>query len=361
MEQVPTPTRVTVPAEVTETATGFQIRVRSHGTSGVPLARRIAACIKDISGHEVPTGALDITLYRDDLRRAPARALMPTEIPSGGIDDKVVVLVDDVLYTGRTIRAAMDALVDFGRPQAIRLAVLVDRGHRHEDFVGPPEDPDALAIDVEESGGGEPPGFVLTREELENKMAVLLGGRAAEQLVFGRVSTGAADDLAKVKDCPWTMHVEMINGQTVVIATVNKKHEFKIVCQSLDLQTGKGQAMGTFGVESEKQRAEQRIQHQNGYARARLACRMCNTCFLISIAGRVVTAFVISLVRRCRISTILAPTLNSKGALRPEGLVAFVREFSTYRRLTGFPAGRLFSWQEFLSLSGLKQGKVAPR
>ena len=99
-------------------------------TRGVVLAQRVAERIRAIEDREVPVGALDITMYRDDLRRAPARALLPTEIPPGGIDDKVVVLVDDVLYSGRTIRAALDALNDIGRPRAVQLAVLVDRGHR---------------------------------------------------------------------------------------------------------------------------------------------------------------------------------------------------------------------------------------
>ena len=109
-------------------------------TRGVFLARRIAERIDAIEGRAVPVGSLDITMYRDDLRRAPARALLPTEIPSGGIDDKVVVLVDDVLYSGRTIRAALDAMNDIGRPRAVQLAVLVDRGHRElpirADYVG---------------------------------------------------------------------------------------------------------------------------------------------------------------------------------------------------------------------------------
>jgi pyrimidine operon attenuation protein / uracil phosphoribosyltransferase len=97
---------------------------------GVPLARRIAAAIEDNEGVEVPVGALDITFYRDDLSMVAQQPVVKgTELPSG-IDGRTIVLVDDVLYTGRTIRAAMDALVDFGRPQAIRLAVLVDRGHR---------------------------------------------------------------------------------------------------------------------------------------------------------------------------------------------------------------------------------------
>jgi pyrimidine operon attenuation protein/uracil phosphoribosyltransferase len=97
---------------------------------GVPLARRIAAAIEENEGVEIPVGALDITFYRDDLSMVAQQPVVKgTELPSG-IDGKTIILVDDVLYTGRTIRAAMDALVDFGRPLAIRLAVLVDRGHR---------------------------------------------------------------------------------------------------------------------------------------------------------------------------------------------------------------------------------------
>ena len=97
---------------------------------GVPLARRIAAAIGENETVDIPVGALDITFYRDDLSLVAQQPVVKgTELPSG-IDGKTIVLVDDVLYTGRTIRAAMDALVDFGRPQAIRLAVLVDRGHR---------------------------------------------------------------------------------------------------------------------------------------------------------------------------------------------------------------------------------------
>ncbi|GAB2509959.1 Bifunctional protein PyrR [Corynebacterium atrinae] len=109
-------------------------------SGGVPLAERLAAKIEEFSGVTVPVGALDITLYRDDLRRGPHRALKPTTIPTGGIDGSTVVLVDDVLYSGRTIRAALDALRDIGRPENIQLAVLVDRGHRQlpirADYVG---------------------------------------------------------------------------------------------------------------------------------------------------------------------------------------------------------------------------------
>jgi pyrimidine operon attenuation protein/uracil phosphoribosyltransferase len=109
-------------------------------TRGVALARRIAARLSAAEGREVPVGSLDVTMYRDDLRMRPARPLGPTEIPDDGIDGKVVVLVDDVLYSGRTIRAALDALGDLGRPRQVRLAILVDRGHRElpirADFVG---------------------------------------------------------------------------------------------------------------------------------------------------------------------------------------------------------------------------------
>jgi pyrimidine operon attenuation protein/uracil phosphoribosyltransferase len=107
---------------------------------GVPLAERIAERMASVEGVSVPVGSLDVTMYRDDLRLKPARALMPTDIPAGGIDGKTVVLVDDVLYSGRTIRAALDALTEVGRPKGVQLAVLVDRGHRElpirADFVG---------------------------------------------------------------------------------------------------------------------------------------------------------------------------------------------------------------------------------
>ena len=109
-------------------------------TRGVVLAERIGAALESISGQSIPLGALDATLYRDDLRRQPTRAPRPTSVPEGGIDGKTVVLVDDGLYSGRTIRAALDALSALGRPKIVRLAVLVDRGHRElpirADYVG---------------------------------------------------------------------------------------------------------------------------------------------------------------------------------------------------------------------------------
>ena len=111
-------------------------------TRGVPIARRLARALREINGDDIPTGALDITLYRDDLMRnpvGPQPVVRHTEIPFS-IDDRKILLVDDVLYTGRTIRAALDALIDFGRPRAIQLIVLVDRGHRElpikADYVG---------------------------------------------------------------------------------------------------------------------------------------------------------------------------------------------------------------------------------
>ena len=109
-------------------------------TRGVYLAGRLGARLSAFAGREVAVGALDITLYRDDLRLHPPRALEETRLPDGGISDAVVVLVDDVLYSGRTVRAALDALRDHGRPAVVQLAVLVDRGHRQlpirADYVG---------------------------------------------------------------------------------------------------------------------------------------------------------------------------------------------------------------------------------
>lgn len=109
-------------------------------TRGSLLARRIADIISRIEGADVPVGSLDVTLYRDDLAKHPTRASRPTEMPVAGIDGATVVLVDDVLYSGRTVRAALDALNDHGRPTAVRLAALIDRGHRElpirADYIG---------------------------------------------------------------------------------------------------------------------------------------------------------------------------------------------------------------------------------
>jgi pyrimidine operon attenuation protein/uracil phosphoribosyltransferase len=109
-------------------------------TRGVALARRLAERLAQVEDRPAPAGSLDITMYRDDLRLRPARTLGHTEVPPPGIDGRTVILVDDVLYSGRTVRAALDALGDLGRPRAVQLAVLVDRGHRElpirADYVG---------------------------------------------------------------------------------------------------------------------------------------------------------------------------------------------------------------------------------
>lgn len=131
-------------------------------TRGTTLADRLAAKIREFSGVDVPVGYLDITLYRDDLRAKPHRALEPTMVPSGGVDNAVVILVDDVLYSGRTVRAALDALRDLGRPAAVQLAVLVDRGHRElplrADYVGkniPTSRDETVAVHLEEYDGAD--------------------------------------------------------------------------------------------------------------------------------------------------------------------------------------------------------------
>ena len=128
-------------------------------TRGVALAARLAAAMSAVEGAAIPTGALDITLYRDDLRRHPTRAVGRSRLPAS-VDDAVVVLVDDVLFSGRTVRAALDALGDLGRPKAVRLAVLVDRGHRElpirADHVGknlPTRADERVSVRLEEVDG----------------------------------------------------------------------------------------------------------------------------------------------------------------------------------------------------------------
>jgi pyrimidine operon attenuation protein/uracil phosphoribosyltransferase len=152
------------------TRIGHEILERTNGatdvvllgipTRGVPLARRLAARLAETEGVGVPFGSLDITLYRDDLRLRPARTLGHTEVPDSGIDGMVVILVDDVLYSGRTVRAALDALSDIGRPRAVQLAVLVDRGHRElpirPDYVGknlPTSKREAVRVALTETDG----------------------------------------------------------------------------------------------------------------------------------------------------------------------------------------------------------------
>jgi pyrimidine operon attenuation protein / uracil phosphoribosyltransferase len=143
---------VLTPEEIRRALTriAHEILERTHGgegivllgipTRGVYLARRLATRIGEFEGTAAPVGSLDVTMHRDDLRLRPARALQRTQVPPDGVDGKTVVLVDDVLFSGRTIRAALDALNDLGRPRAVQLAVLVDRGHRElpirADYVG---------------------------------------------------------------------------------------------------------------------------------------------------------------------------------------------------------------------------------
>src|SRR5437763_16519178 len=133
------------------------VGIRSRG---VPIGERMAKEISEMEGAVVPFGILDITLYRDDLTTiAPQPVVKPTKLPEP-IDDKVVVLVDDVLYTGRTVRAALDALIDFGRPKAVMLAVLIDRGHRelpiHADVIGktvPTDAHEVIKVKLAETDG----------------------------------------------------------------------------------------------------------------------------------------------------------------------------------------------------------------
>ncbi|MBI3880434.1 MAG: bifunctional pyr operon transcriptional regulator/uracil phosphoribosyltransferase PyrR [Verrucomicrobia bacterium] len=128
---------------------------------GVHLARRLGAALREIVGHEVPVGALDISMHRDDLNQQFAPHVHATEIP-GDINGKTVVLVDDVLFSGRTTRAALDALHDFGRPRCVQLAVLIDRGHRElpvrADFVGknvPTSKKERVNVNLKEEGGDD--------------------------------------------------------------------------------------------------------------------------------------------------------------------------------------------------------------
>ena len=137
-------------------------------TRGVTLAERLAAKISDFAGVTVPHGALDITLYRDDLMMKPPRPLEDTSIPDTGIDDALVILVDDVLYSGRSVRSALDALRDLGRPRAVQLAVLVDRGHRElpvrADYVGknvPTSRSESVHVLLTEDDGRD--GVVITK------------------------------------------------------------------------------------------------------------------------------------------------------------------------------------------------------
>ncbi|GEL16608.1 bifunctional pyr operon transcriptional regulator/uracil phosphoribosyltransferase PyrR [Pseudonocardia asaccharolytica] len=154
---------------IEKTAGGEEVVLIGIPTRGTVLARRLAAAIAEFSGTAPAVGWLDPTLYRDDLRRKPARALEDTEVPEGGLDDRLVVLVDDVLMSGRTVRAALDALADHGRPRAVQLAVLVDRGHRElpirADYVGknvPTARREQILVFLDEIDGAD--GVALRRE-----------------------------------------------------------------------------------------------------------------------------------------------------------------------------------------------------
>ncbi|MGO1544881.1 MAG: bifunctional pyr operon transcriptional regulator/uracil phosphoribosyltransferase PyrR [Gulosibacter sp.] len=148
-------------------------------TRGVPLAERLGANLRAIAALEgeefdpvSAVGTLDITMYRDDLRRRPLTESHPTSIPLAGIDNRTVVLVDDVLYSGRTIRAALDAISDIGRPSRVQLAVLVDRGHRElpirADFVGknlPSARSERISVELVEIDGGQDRVVIQDAEE----------------------------------------------------------------------------------------------------------------------------------------------------------------------------------------------------
>jgi pyrimidine operon attenuation protein/uracil phosphoribosyltransferase len=146
---------------------GADVLLLGIPTRGVGLARRLAQRMSAVENRVVPVGSLDITMYRDDLRMRPPRPLARTEVPGDGVDGMLVVLVDDVLFSGRTVRAALDALGELGRPRAVQLAVLIDRGHRElpikADYVGK-----NLPTSVREQ-------VTVLIEELDGRDAVLLG------------------------------------------------------------------------------------------------------------------------------------------------------------------------------------------
>jgi pyrimidine operon attenuation protein/uracil phosphoribosyltransferase len=171
--------------EILERAKGTEdVMLLGIPTRGAHLAKRLAARIADVEGATVPAGSLDVTMYRDDLRLKPARALERTEIPDEGVDGRLVILVDDVLYSGRTIRAALDALNDLGRPRAVQLAVLVDRGHRElpirADYVGknlPTSQRESVKVRLTEHDGAD--AVYLGQQEQASKTTDSANGGAA--------------------------------------------------------------------------------------------------------------------------------------------------------------------------------------
>ncbi|MEO6501182.1 MAG: bifunctional pyr operon transcriptional regulator/uracil phosphoribosyltransferase PyrR [Jatrophihabitantaceae bacterium] len=145
-------------------------------TRGEPLAHRLAGRIAGFSGVQVGLGSLDITLYRDDLRTQASRPLGRTVEPAGGVDGRLVILVDDVLFSGRTVRAALDALTDLGRPRAVQLAVLVDRGHRElpirADYVGknlPTSPEEQVRVSLAETDGVDEVSIVAAKMTSEER------------------------------------------------------------------------------------------------------------------------------------------------------------------------------------------------
>ena len=199
-------------------------------TRGVPLARRLAARLTQTEGIEVPVGSLDVTLYRDDLRLRPARTLGPTEVPDSGIDGKVVILVDDVLYSGRTVRAALDALGDLGRPRAVQLAVLVDRGHRElpirPDYVGknlPTAKREEVKVQLTETDGQDCGGAAQRSEGRSAPVRPQRGEAVNRHLISCADLTAAdalsvldtAEQLARLADRP-IPKLPTLRGRTVV-------------------------------------------------------------------------------------------------------------------------------------------------
>jgi pyrimidine operon attenuation protein/uracil phosphoribosyltransferase len=149
---------------------GFEAVLLGIPTRGVPLAHRLARRIEVFAGIALPVGSLDITLYRDDLRLRGVRPLGETSEPEGGVTGRTAILVDDVLFSGRTIRAALDAITELGRPRAVQLAVLVDRGHRElpirADYVGknvPTSLAQSVRVQLSETDGTD--GVSVTTEE----------------------------------------------------------------------------------------------------------------------------------------------------------------------------------------------------
>ena len=203
-------------------------------TRGVPLARRLAERIEQVEGRPVPYGSLDITMYRDDLRLRPARALGRTDVPPGGVDGMVVVLVDDVLYSGRSVRAALDALNDLGRPRAVQLAVLIDRGHRElpvrPDYIGknlPTSKQEVVRVLLAEVDGedavilgraaagperGRPERPRARRERHVNRHLISAADLSREDALL---ILDTADELARVSDRP-IKKLPTLRGRTVV-------------------------------------------------------------------------------------------------------------------------------------------------